>query len=190
MISSRLYILAAAMTVLSFLLIGCGRASENTLKDILVRDPSFSNLLDMKNNVTARIAKLKDEYNKEKASILQKITLLKEGLNTSRNKLKNQTLSLRQELEPKIGILKNKLTTVEATYRLKKQTLRDSMGKLQNINKLLSKKGELSLSGDEVLIWNKRSNNLEGEISSLQKDLDGLRDKIRILKTEIKILSQ
>ncbi|MBL7157453.1 MAG: hypothetical protein ISS92_04755 [Candidatus Omnitrophica bacterium] len=171
-------------------LTGCGRVSENTLKDILEKDPSFERTLNQKKNINAKISSLRDNFNKEKDLTAQKIRTLKGALRTGKNNLDSQISLLKDKMKPKIHELKDELAKKRSEYKLKKKEITEHASKLKSIRKLLAKKGELSLSGDEISIWNKRVSSLEKEIDSLLKEIDKLRSKISLLGTEIKILKE
>ena len=171
-------------------LLGCGRASESALNDILEKDPSFSKHFKAKKRLSAEISALRNEFKKSHDSDMREINSLKEKLRAGKNELDGKIRLIKQELEPAIAMLKAELHEKTSENNLKKQNLKDALSKLKNIGKLLGKKSELSLSGDEISIWNKRAKKLEKEIVSLKKDIDVLRSKTRILKAEIKILQE
>lgn len=182
-------------SILAFLIIaislsGCGRVSENALNNVLEKDPSFKRILEEKKRVSEKILSAKNDFNEEKDITIKKARALKEGLRDKKNNLRTQIASLKKEIEPKILALKAKLVEKSSEYKSKLKGLNDSLSKLKNIRKLLEKKSELSLSGDEVFIWDKRVGNLEKKINFLRGELDKLRSQIHLLKTEIKILKQ
>lgn len=174
----------------SFFLTGCGRVSENSLSEILEKDPSFRNVLDAKKNISRKALSLRESFDKEKEIITQKIDSLKASLQEKKDYIEKEKLAVRQGLQPMIDTLKVKLEEARSEYTEKKALLKDSLGKAKNIKKLLVKKEELALSGDEISIWNKRAANLEQEINKLKKRLVELENKTRLLKTEIKILRE
>ena len=147
--------------VLVLVLAGCGRVSESTLNEVLEKDPSFKKILDAKKRANDKIASLREEI-----------------------------LSLRKEIEPAAERLKAQLEAKYSEYRLKRKGLRDSVSKLKNIKHFLEKKDALPLSADEISVWKRRLANLENEINGLKQDLVSLQERIRLLKTEIKILKK
>ena len=140
-------------------LAGCGGVNEISLEKVLEKDPSFGKLLAAKKRINTKIAALSEEIR-----------------------------SVRQTLEPKIDALKAKLDEARSEAKTKSLELKESLSKSKNIKKLLIKKKDLSLSGDEVSIWNKRSVDLQNRIDSLKRDLVELQNKAHLLKTEIQIL--
>ena len=182
--------LITLILVLLICLTGCGRVSENTLNDVLEKDPSFKRILEAKKRIKTKILSTKNDFNEEKDITIEKVRALNEGLRDKKNNLRTQIASLKQELEPKILALRAKLVEKYSEYKSRAKDLNDSLSKLKNIGKLLEKKSELSLSGDEVSIWNKRVGNLEKKINFLRGELDKLRSQTRLLKTEIKILKE
>ncbi|MBN1354594.1 MAG: hypothetical protein JW994_08020 [Candidatus Omnitrophica bacterium] len=187
-IISKIIYTAYAVFICAFFT-GCVGVTEDGLKGILEKDSSFSRMLEAKKRVNAKIAALKDEYKKEKESLDQKMRSLKTDLQAKKDSLDERISSLKSEIEPEIKLLKEKLSERVSDYRSKSQNLKDSLSKLDNIEKLLNRKEGLSLSGDEISIWNKRAADLNREISFIRQSLDELKEKIRILKTEIKVLS-
>ena len=175
---------------LCIFLAGCNRISENTVNEILEKDPAFGRLLEEKRSIKAKIYALDDKFSKERDETLGKIELLKKGLNDKNKKLNEEVLSLKQSFNPTIDVLEADLLKRYAKRTEKAKALKDASGKLQNITKLLEKKGELSLSGDEIAIWNTRIKSLEEKITAIQRGLDELDAGTRILKTEIAILKE
>lgn len=176
--------------LLSLALTGCGRVTRGTIDEVIARDPSFKRALEAKKRINAEILKLRNSYKQQKDEAIREIKSLKENLRKEKNTLGSRALSLKQEVVPAIDAIKGKLEKRRTEYNEKKKILKESLSKSKNIGKLLAKKSELSLSADEVSVWNKRASNLEKEITSLRKELDALRSKIRLLKTEIQILKQ
>ena len=178
------------LLVFSVCLTGCGRVSESALSGVLEKDPSFRKVLDKKENISAKILKLNASYKKEKDVTIKSIYALKEGLRTKKDNLKTRIAGLGKELGPEIDLLKKKLDGKTSEYKLKRKTLKEARAKLKNIRKLLKKKSDYSLSGEEISVWNKKAAALEKKIARVNKDLDELRSKIRLLRTEIKILKE
>jgi len=140
--------------ILLFSLAGCGRVSEDTLNNILEKDPAFGKALNAK------------------------------------KKIKSQIASLKGEMAPKIDALEAKLEEAHAEYKSKTKAKKELLHKLKSIRRLLTKKNELTLTGDEISIWNKRAAGLEKEIDTVKKTLAELRNKTYLLKTEIRILKE
>lgn len=179
--------------VLVFLCIfayGCGRVGENTVKDILEKDPSFEKIVRLKKEINAEISELSDKYCKEQDASIQKIRSIKKDMQEGKAKLNAKILSLKQKINPEINELTAKLEKKKTKYKLKKEELKDVRARTTSIQKLLGEKSELSLSGDEISIWNKRAQNLVKKEDSLIRELDELQSRTRIIKTEIKILKE
>ena len=170
------------------LLAGCGRVSEKTINEILEKDPSFSEILKTKKNIRAKIISLEENFKKEKDSVTAKILDIKDGMRDKKRKLSQQILSIRSEMDPKILALKAKLEERRSEYNILAKELSVARAKSKNMTKLLNKKKELSLSGDEISIWNKRIENLQRDITSYNSDLDKIKSRIRTLELEIRIL--
>ena len=120
-------------------------------------------------------------------SVLEKDPAFRKILD-AKKRAKEKIASLQSEMEPKIEALKLSLGEARAEYKAKAALVKNSGRKLKSIKKLLSKKNDLALSGDEISIWNKRIVDLEEEIISLKRDIEDLRNKAHLFKTEIRIL--
>jgi len=120
-------------------------------------------------------------------SVLEKDPAFRKILD-AKKRTRKKIASLQSEMEPKIEALKLSLTEARSEYKAKAALVKNSRHKLKNIKKLLSKKNDLALSGDEISIWNKRIEDLEKEIISLKRDIEDLRNKAHLFKTEIRIL--
>ncbi|NQU95101.1 MAG: hypothetical protein HQ549_02545 [Candidatus Omnitrophica bacterium] len=178
--------------ILIFLLFtsGCGKVSESALDEVVLLDPSFKEALETKSRIDAEILTLKNDFSKEEGVATQKMRELRENLKLSQEAMSVKIISLRQEIAPDINALGGNLEEVHEAYKVKKKYLKSAMSKLKSIKDLLNKKGELSLPGNEISVWDKRATKLEKEINSVKQSLDQLRTKIRILKIELKILQQ
>jgi len=190
MTSVKMKILVPIVLILSFILAGCGKVSDATLDEVLEKDPSFRRMLDEKNRVNAKVASLNEAFEKEKKLTLKKVTSLKKKIDLLQAELKTEIDSVKNRMAPKIEGVRNELGDARATEKVKARLLKGSVQKVKNIKKLLAKKNDLSLSGDEISIWNKRASELEKEIDTLKKEIGELRDKSRLLKTEIRILTE
>lgn len=183
-------ILTSAALVLYFLLAGCGRPDEGARNLVLEKDPSFQKVLNEKDRLNEKIASLRESFKKKKDALSQEIRAIEGELEAGKSELEEQVASIKKEIGPKIEALKAGALEAREEYGEKARILKASIGKLANIKKLLNKKSELALSGDEISIWNKRSSELEDEINTVKKDLDRLRNKTNLLKTEIRILNE
>ncbi|MFH1593546.1 MAG: hypothetical protein ABID09_02485 [Candidatus Omnitrophota bacterium] len=177
-----------AILLLIVSLPGCGKVSEKTVSEVLEQDPGFENILRQKERLNAKALTLNNDFSKEKVITQKKIEALKEDLRTRGEALSEKVAALKKEIAPRIDALKVAFQENRLEYKLKTKSLGDSVTKLKNIEKLLAKKGELALSGDEVSIWNKRASELEREIDQARKEIDIVSSKIRLLKQEIRIL--
>ena len=181
----------ALILILSFFFTGgCGKVGRRALDEVVLLDPSFKEALEAKKDINAEILALKNNFSREKMAATQKIRELRKNLKLKQEAMSTKIISLRQEIAPEINALRGNLEEAYTAYKVKKKYLKTATSKLKSIKDLLNKKGELSLPGNEVSVWNKRATKLEKEISSVKQSQNKLRTKIRILKTELKILQQ
>jgi len=178
------------ITVLLCGVLGCGRVSQDTLEALTKKDPSFAKILENKRQIDRKIETLKNDYAEEKISVEKEIKNLKKKLHVKKNKIDSQIKDLRQEMDPDIHALKVRLEEMRAEYKSRSEELKDCLGKLNNIKRLLAKKNDLSLSGDEISLWNRRIATFKKDIDSLNDELSRLRDKMNIVSMEIKILQR
>lgn len=174
----------------ALILSGCGRSGGKMLDEAPEKDSSFKEVLDAKTRIENKVSSLREDYKKEKESFDKNVAALKEELRVKKNNTASRIAEMQKELAPKIRALKSKLASLRAERNLKKQNLKNAISKMKNIKKLLKKKEALSLSADEVSIWNKRQDNLSEEMDFTKKELARIRDKTRLLEAEIKILSR
>lgn len=122
-------------------------------------------------------------------SVLEKDPDFRRSLD-AKKRVKKEIASLQREMEPKIEALRVKLAEARSEYKNKKKILKDLLHKSKSIKKLLAKKKDLSLSGDELSIWKKRAIDLEKEITAAGKSIESLQSKTSLLKAEIRILRE
>ncbi|MFH1380656.1 MAG: hypothetical protein ABIH57_00595 [Candidatus Omnitrophota bacterium] len=173
-----------------FLLHGCTRPDKDITEEILKKDPAFEKMLNAKKHINIKVDNLKSGYENEKEKTINAINDLKNSLKIKKDELNTKISSLEKEISPKVEKLKKRLEEKTEEFTLAKKESRDTLSKMANVKKLLNKKGDLGLSGDEVAIWDKRIVSLEEEINTTYKNLDKLRSEIRILSAEIKILEE
>ncbi len=61
---------------------GCGPVDQETINEVLTKDPSFSSVLKEKNRNNEKILSLQAEFNKEKDKILNDIIIKRDNLKT------------------------------------------------------------------------------------------------------------
>ncbi|MCQ9206595.1 MAG: hypothetical protein NG740_01760 [Omnitrophica bacterium] len=176
--------------ILCFFLAGCEQLDEGARDMVLEKDPSFRKVLNEKKRLSEKIVSLRENFKEKKDALSQKIRALKEELEAGESEVEERIASIKKEIGPKIEALRIGAREARVEYGEKARILKASISKLANIQKLLKRKKEFALSGDEISIWNKRSSDLEDEIDTVKKDLDRLRNKTSLLKIEIKILNE
>lgn len=175
---------------LVLLLAGCTGVDEKTVADVLEKDPSFARVLKEKDSTARKIEALKFSMKEAREKTNSEIGLLRKGLTVKKAEIKEKIRIQQTKITPLIDGLSAKLRQTQIEYDIVKDTLSERLEKLKSIRSLLLKKDKLTLSGDEIALWNRRTEDLDREINSLKNDLDGLKAKINLLKTEIKILRE
>jgi len=175
---------------LVLLLAGCGRVSEKTVAGVLEKDPSFAQALKEKESAARKVEALKFSMKEARGKTNSEIGLLRKSLTVKKAEIKEKIRIQQIKITPLIDGLSAKLRQTQIEYDIAKDTLSERLEKLKSIRSLLLKKDKLTLSGDEIALWNRRTEDLDREINSLKNDLDRLSARIHLLKTEIKILRE
>ena len=167
---------------------GCGGVSEKTTSDTLERDPSFAKALQKKENAARKIEGLELSIKKAQEEANSEIGFLRKGLTAKKAKIKEEIRIQKNKIVPLIDAISAELRETRIEYDMVKNALKERVGKLKSIRSLLLKKDDLTLTGDEIALWNRRTEELDREINSLKEELDDLSAEIHLLKTEIRIL--
>jgi len=175
--------------VIILIFAGCSEPTAEMEKKILAYDPSFQKLLNKRNAVRGEADKQKAVFRAKKQVINNKIKVMQEEktrLDKEYTSLEEKTM---RQIQPGKRELRKALMELGYQYKQKAEALRSIDRDINEINSLINKKESLSLTQEEMRIWNDRLAALieKKEIQSLEKSK--LKEEIEITKLKIKVFS-
>ena len=187
---NRIYI-TGVMTVSvlgCFLFTGCSGNNAETIKEILVEDPSFQKALDERNDIHKKLSAAKTEYDKKQADLEKEITVIQGKKAGIKVEYLSTVSQVRKKLDSEKRRLRQELADKEEQLKMKNLEMADIDRDANEIDALVKKKDRLELTGEEMKVWNKRLLALARRRVDTGKEIAGLNKKIHIIKLEIKVL--
>ncbi|MDD4957217.1 MAG: hypothetical protein PHQ61_06190 [Candidatus Omnitrophica bacterium] len=168
---------------------GCSPSGAELDKKVLGYDPGFKTQIEKRDSIRREISSYKNVRNKKVSEINNAIAVLKEKKASAEKEYLAQSETARRKIQPDIRQLEKELMEARSGYRIKDLELNDIMKDIKEIEALLGKKENLSLTQSELQTWNdrladlmkKKENTLEG-MDALKKDVEMLRLKIKALR--------
>ena len=182
-----------AITCLSVCLLclsaqGCGEDRAEFEKKIIARDPSFQKTLDNRNSLREQLDSQKAILLRKEKEISAQINALKEKKVSARKEYSQQVQKIKRQIQPKKRQLQRDLIDMARRYKHKKQQVRDIDRDINEINGLIKKKDALSLTQEEIRIWNDRLASLIEKKEGINAEKDKLEAGIETTKLKVKVL--
>jgi len=174
--------------VMSFFFQGCSPFNmAETEKKIVEYDPSFQKLLNKRNSLQCELDRKKTIFREKKQKINDKI----KGMQEEKLQLEKEQLSLEEQItrqiQPEKRELKKSLMEISYQYKQKSELCRSIDRDIDEINSLIKKKESLSLTQEEMRIWNERLASLIENKENVNLEKNKLKEEIEITKLKIKV---
>ena len=174
--------------VMSLFFQGCSPLNTaETEKKIVKYDPSFQKLLNKRNSLQCELEQKKTIFREKKQKINDKIKVMRE----EKLQLEKEQLSLEEQItrqiQPEKRELQKSLIEMSYQYKQKAELGRSIDRDIDEINSLIKKKESLSLTQDEMRIWNERMSSLIENKESVNLEKSKLKEEIEITKLKIKV---
>lgn len=175
-------------------LVGCQRPFEFRSRDeivneVLVKDPSFADMLEKKTKVDEQIDILKSGFDNDKRVLKGEITRLKNELRSARE---NRDMEIRQidmQLEPYREGLEQRIKGLVTELKLKESSLSAINKTIASYSKLSKKKGPAPEDpAAEVPAWGDKTSSLNTQAQELEKEIAFLRQELRLNRLKLKLL--
>jgi chromosome segregation ATPase len=174
---------------------GCGENPRETEEMILKEDPSFREELGERDAIQAEADAERDSYRKKADELDAQISLLKEQItifNRKKADLRGAHAAaledIRKKVAPQKRALEQDLAEKKRLLKRKEIELRHVARDIEEIKGLVDKKERLSLTREEVQVWNDRYSSLTQHRSGIEKEIIQLKNDIEITKLKIKVL--
>lgn len=165
------------------------QAKEEIKKEVLDKDPAFSEILEVKAGLDEQIKALKTEFRDKKKLINEEISGLREKLQSVKKYMDSRIKEINSQLNPHREELNLKIRKLVAELKLKESSLSATKKTVANFTRLTQQ----GRSPEELA---KEMPNLQDEISSLkiqaqklEQDVSSLRNEIRINRLKLKLLT-
>jgi len=177
---------AALLFSLSFQ--GCVRDREEAEKTILAHDPSFQKTITRRNQIRKQMDSKENVYIVLKQKIAGQIMALKEKREQAKKEYLDSVEKLKGQMQPEKRELERGLIDLERNYKLKSAELSNINRDIKEINALINKKEELTLTPEEIRTWNDRLSALIRKKEEASAERGKMAKEIRITKLKISVL--
>jgi uncharacterized protein YukE len=151
---------------------GCGEDISTIEKKVLERDPSFQEILDLKNSMSKELEQAQIGYFTQKRKKEAQIASLKQDLEKARGEHAAKMDRIRKKLDPEISALRNTITSMKREAGLKRSELRMIEKSIREIRELVQKGKNLEMTQEEMRMWNERMTAFVKKREDIVKDLD------------------
>lgn len=163
-------------------------AKEEVKKEVLSKDPTFSNVLDEKAKLDEQIKALKAEFRDKKKLINKEISSLRERLQSAKKYMDSRIGEIDAQLNPHREELKLKIRNLAAELKLKESSLSATKKTIANFTKLTQQSRSPEEPAEEGLNLQDKIASLKTQAQELEQDASLLRDEIRINRLKLKLL--
>jgi len=173
--------------VMSLFFQGCSTDTAREEKTILAHDPSFQKLLDKRNSLQNEADQKAELFRKKGQEIDGKMNVLRK----EKERLNKEYLSVEEkitrQLQPEKRDLQKTLRELIYQHKQKSDAIRSVDGDIKEINALINKKESLSLTQEEMRIWNERLASLLEKKETAVKGKSEVKKEIEITRLKVKV---
>ncbi|MBL7072219.1 MAG: hypothetical protein ISS33_00395 [Candidatus Omnitrophica bacterium] len=166
---------------------GCSTNTAQEEKKILAHDASFQKLLNKRDSLQNEANQKAELFRKKGKDIDNKIKIMQK----EKVRLKKEYLSVEEkimrQLQPEKRALQKTLRELTYQYKQKADAVRSIDGDINEINTLIKKKESLSLTQEEMRIWNERLAALIEKKETVITEKNKVKKEIEITKLKIKV---
>lgn len=145
---------------------------EKLVKEVVAKDPEFGAVLDKHREIVSRMQTYNRELSVRRSEVEKKIAQLHKDLVDAAASVRVKSEEIKKRMDPDHVRLQNQLTQAGNDLRMKREQ-RSSIGKQVAL---------LRKSGKEV------PPEMLKQAEGLDRDLEGLKERVRLLKTELLLI--
>ena len=187
-VGMRIFVLMI-FSVFSLFSYGCSKDMKEAEKKIVEFDPTFKKNLEKRNSLRKMISDQEKLYSGQKSKIAEQIRLLKaKDGELSRQNVQNIE-NIRQQIEPERRQLRRAIIEKKREHEKVIEALADINKDIREINKLVEKKEDLSLTQEELSTWNDRLGSLMKRRTLKESERLDLEREISVAKMKLKVMS-
>lgn len=185
----RVRIMALPVLAVTFVLLaGCMSDNEESKKKILAQDPSFQNVLEVRDVMMKELDVRQSEFQRAIRAVDKQIVSLKEKKRQITGAHSVQTEKIKRRLDPEKRRLEKDLTDMRQAVERMNIEIRDVNGDINEIQALIAKKDKLALTQEEMNTWNDRLSALIERKEEVAKKRDKLKAEIEITNLKISVI--
>lgn len=171
---------------------GCSSYFEQpkNIDEVLKDDPGFSVALNKKKALDEKIKTVEAEFKKEKDNLSAKLKQLEAELKGKRQSANRRIQEIKGELAPERDALKGAIKKTRRELSDKYNMLKNIDKMLLDVAKLLQKGDDLKMSEVERAKWSERQGSLNVQKEALKKEMQDIEEKLRLLRSEERLLRQ
>jgi chromosome segregation ATPase len=183
-------VLFVFLAILLLFLIGCDIFfnEKEARRKILSEDPSFLEVLEKKEEIDRKIAKLKTQLSSEEKILNAEIEKLRSEFNEEKRKIDLELKNLNNNIDKYRQEIKTEINHLSSRLSSKEKILKNTDSTIEEATRLLSKDSEAGFSLAERHKWNQQLHNLKVQKKQIQQDINLLEKKLNIEKLKLKLL--
>ncbi|MFH1665078.1 MAG: hypothetical protein ABIA77_02915 [Candidatus Omnitrophota bacterium] len=170
------------------LMYGCKVDEAGLEKTVLEQDPSFREVLDRRDVVRKELNGLKTAFAREEKKINDEMSVLKDRKIKVNSEYVSKLEQIKRRIQPERNRLRIELLETENRYKKKAAEAAMVERDIKDINGLVSKKEDLSLTQEEIRTWNERLSFLIARKADVMAEKEKAKAEIDLLKSKIKIV--
>ncbi|MFH1846897.1 MAG: hypothetical protein ABH869_05015 [Candidatus Omnitrophota bacterium] len=160
-----------------------------TEKKVLEKDPHFRKVLDKRNDIREKTDTETALFLEKKKKVQDEIKVLEEEKQRLESEYKLTARVLKKQLQPEKDQLRCELLEKKQEYNEKQRNIRNISSDINEIDKLLKKKGALELSKEEIRSWNERLSALVSQKKDAEFEKDKIKKEMEIFKGKLKLIN-
>lgn len=165
------------------------RTTEEIRKEVLGKDPAFSDILDEKAKLDEQARALKSEFKDKKKLLDKEISGLRKELRSAKEYADSRIKGIDSQLDPFREKLKLEIKRLTAELKLKESSFSATKRTITSFNKLGQQELSSEDPAEEGLKPQDKISSLKNQAAEFESDISFLRDEIRINRLKLKLLN-
>jgi len=164
------------------------RPLEEIRGEVLEKDPSFADVLDQKQKHNEKIKALKTQLSSEKGRINSKIAALRQEFEATQAKINEEIRKIDAHLDVHRLNLKSQIEELVIELKLKESSLAATNKNIAKLQNLVESGEESENLAEEAPKWKEKIPALRTQAQELEGEVSSLRKQIRLNRLKLKLL--
>lgn len=164
------------------------KITEDDIKKLEDSDPQFKAILDKKKGIDSEISSLENTLTAEKLDLEARISVLQEGFRKKKEEIQAQIKEVKARLAPERKKIKEKIERLNQELKPLEQRYANIESMLKDTRGLLKKSQTTQINLQDKANWDHQIKTLEMEKEKVQKEINSLKEKIRLYGLVLRII--